>query len=189
MRIKKFPTQKLFVVIFLGFIFFLSLNSYFNLKNKIESEGSSFIAKEKVDVLLPVRFIIPKLSIDAPVEYVGITPEGLMDVPKGPNNVAWFNLGTPPGEVGSAVIAGHSGYKNNRPAVFDNLDKLQKGDKISVEDESGTIITFVVRELRTYNPKANPPEVFNSNDGASHLNLVTCTGDWNETARTHSSIF
>ena len=47
------------------------------------------------------------------VEDVGLTPGGAMDVPKGPSDVAWFDLGPRPGEVGSAVIAGHEGWKDN----------------------------------------------------------------------------
>ena len=57
-----------------------------------------------------------------------------MDVPKQPDDVAWFDLGFRPGQKGSAVIDGHSGWKDNRPAVFDNLSKLKNGDKIYVED-------------------------------------------------------
>jgi LPXTG-site transpeptidase (sortase) family protein len=109
-----------------------------------------------------------------------------MDVPKGPDDAAWFNLGPRPGEIGSSVIDGHSGYKNNRPAVFDKLYKLKKGDKIYVEDDKGNITTFVVREFKTYNPKADAKMVFSSNDGGSHLNLITCSGSWNKVERTHS---
>src|SRR3989344_283531 len=86
---------------------------------------------------IPVRLKIPSINVDANIEHVGTTPDGAMDVPKEPEDVAWFNLGPRPGETGSSVIAGHSGYKDNKPAIFDNLDKLQKGEKIYVEDEFG----------------------------------------------------
>jgi LPXTG-site transpeptidase (sortase) family protein len=109
-----------------------------------------------------------------------------MDVPKGPNEVAWFDLGPRPGENGSAVIAGHYGWKNNVPAVFDDLHKLRKGDKIYFEDEKGAITTFVVREIRTYTKDEAAPDVFGSSDGKAHLNLVTCTGAWNEAEETRS---
>lgn len=135
---------------------------------------------------LPVRLKIPKIKVDAPFEYVGFASDGTMDVPKGPDPVAWFSLGTRPGDIGSSVVAGHSGYKDNRPAVFDNLYKLDKGDKIYVEDEKGSILTFVVREVRTYNPKADTSNVFGMIDGQAHLNLITCTGIWNEKDKTRS---
>ena len=135
---------------------------------------------------LPIRFIIPKINVDATVEYVGVTSGGAMDVPKGPDAVAWFSLGSRPGETGSAVISGHYGWKNGIPAVFDNLHMLQKGDKLYVEDEKGAITTFVVREFRTYGGTEPAPEVFGSSDGKAHLNLITCTGVWNKTKKSYS---
>lgn len=132
------------------------------------------------------RLKIPSINVDAPVEYVGLTPDGAMAVPEGPNEVAWFNLGPRPGENGSAVISGHYGWKNNIPAVFDNLHKLRKGDQIYFEDGEGANITFVVREIRIYSKDEAAPDVFGSSDGKAHLNLVTCAGAWNELEKTRS---
>jgi LPXTG-site transpeptidase (sortase) family protein len=136
---------------------------------------------------LPVRLTIPKIKVDASIEYVGVTAKGEMGVPKGPKDVAWFDIGTRPGNIGSAVIAGHYGtWINGEGSVFDNLNKLVRGDKIYVEDEKGMISTFVVRESRSYNPNADASEVFGLADGKSHLNLVTCEGIWNEVSQTYS---
>ncbi len=134
----------------------------------------------------PSLLVIPKLNINASIEEVGMTPEGAMDVPQKPDDTAWFNLGTVPGAVGSSVIDGHSGWKNNRPAVFDGLGKLSPGDEIYVHDTNGAVITFVVRETKDYNPLQDASGVFGSNDGTSHLNLITCAGAWNDAERTHS---
>ncbi|MEX1995714.1 MAG: hypothetical protein WD887_02975, partial [Candidatus Saccharimonadales bacterium] len=41
---------------------------------------------------LPVRLKIPRIDVDADIEYVALTIAGDMDVPKGPNNAAWFAL-------------------------------------------------------------------------------------------------
>src|SRR3989338_9750705 len=109
-----------------------------------------------------------------------------MDAPTNPLDVAWFNLGPFPGEVGSSVIAGHSGYSNNKKAVFDNLNKLQKGDKIYVEDKKGIVHTFVVREFRDYDPESDATDVFFSDDGKAPLNLITCEGIWNEITKSRS---
>ncbi len=115
--------------------------------------------------------------MDAAVELVGLTPSGDMDTPKGLGNVAWFNLGSRPGESGSAVITGHSGiWENGEETVFNNLHTLRKDDTFSIEDEKGVISTFIVRESRKYDPEADASDVFISNDGKSHLNLITCIG-------------
>ena len=134
----------------------------------------------------PILLKIPSINVDSSVEYVGLTPDGAMDVPKGPMEIAWFELGSRPGESGSAVIAGHYGWKNNIPAVFDDLHKLRIGDKVSVEDEKGVITTFVVREMKTYKKDEVAPEVFGSSDGGAHLNLITCTGTWSKADKTFS---
>lgn len=141
---------------------------------------------EPIGVGLPIRLKIPAISVDSDIISVGLTLDGAMDVPKGPADVAWFDLGWRPGDSGSAVIAGHFGWKNKIPAVFDNLHKLNKGDKIYVEDEKGKVSTFVVRESRTYKKDDNPSDVFSSDDGRSHLNLITCMGAWNIMEKTRA---
>ena len=145
----------------------------------ISEQGKINILADQSSFGLPVRLKIPKISVNATVEYVGLTPDKAMDVPQGPDNVAWFDLGPRPGENGTAVIDGHFGWKNKIPAVFDDLYKLQKGDKIFVEDEKGITTTFIVRESRKYDSNADASNVFISNDGLSHLNLISCTGVWN----------
>lgn len=134
---------------------------------------------------LPIRLKIPNINVDTAVEYVGLTPDGAMDVPKNQNNVAWYEPGQRPGEKGSAVIAGHFGLKNGKLSVFDNLHKLHQGDKLYVVDDKGVIISFVVRESRSFNPQADASGVFGSNDGKVHLNLITCEGVWDKVAKSY----
>lgn len=133
-----------------------------------------------------MRLKIPSIKVDAPIKYVGLTSDGVMDVPERPNEVVWFNLGPRPGENGSAVIAGHYDWKDNAPAVFNNLNKLRTGDKIYIEDENGATITFIVRKTRIYSKDEVVLDVFSSSDGKAYLNLVTCTGSWSKAEKTYS---
>lgn len=135
---------------------------------------------------LPIRLKIPKIDVDAAIEYVGLTSLGAMDTPKGPEGAAWFELGERPGDMGSAVIAGHYGWKDGKTAVFDNLHTLEKGDKVYVEDEKGATLSFVVKEIRKYDEKADASNVFGSSDGKSHLNLITCEGVWSKVSKRYS---
>ncbi len=135
---------------------------------------------------LPIHLKIPSINVDASFEYVGLTPEGAMGVPKERSNIAWFELGPRPGEKGSAVIAGHYGWKNGKGSAFDNLYKLHKGDTLYIENEKGEITTFVVRESRRYDPEADASSVFGSNDGLAHLNLITCEGVWDAVSKSYS---
>ncbi len=127
---------------------------------------------------MPVRLLIPQIGVDAEIESVNITSNGALAVPKGPTRVGWFDLGARPGEVGTAVIDGHFGWYKKQPAVFDNLRLLRQGDKISVVDDAGVTVKFVVREVKTFAWNEDTQSVFTSNDGKAHLNLITCGGLW-----------
>lgn len=142
------------------------------------------VPPKRVD--FPLRLKIPKINVNAAIQYVGLTTNGAMAVPDGPDGVAWFNLGPRPGEIGSAVVAGHFGWRNNIPAVFDSLHKLRPGDTVVIENDRGANITFVVRESRRFDPVADASEVFLQSDGVAHLNLVTCEGAWSEASDSYS---
>ena len=133
-----------------------------------------------------MRLKIPSIGVDSIVEHVGLTSDGAMDVPKNPADVAWYNLGSRPGERGSSVIAGHYDTKKSAPAVFSRLHALQKGDKIYVESEDGVITAFVVRESKKYDRNENASDVFGSNNEGAYLNLVTCEGVWNKASKSYS---
>lgn len=175
-----------------GGLFFLGLILFFS-KNLVTT-GSMLIIKPlvinnpiaQVTHELPVRLKIPGINVDVNLEYVGVTEAGAMDMPKSLDKVAWFEPGVRPGDFGSAVIAGHFGKKNNKVSAFDNLNKLVKGDRIYIEDDKGMLTPFVVSGIKLYNPNANTADVFISNDGKAHLNLITCGGVWNSVAKSYS---
>lgn len=132
----------------------------------------------------PVRLKIPRINVDAAIGYVSVTSKGAMGVPNNTVDVGWFGLGPRPGDKGSAVIAGHVDGKNGEAGVFANLYKIKKGDKLYIEDNRKTLLTFVVREKRTYDP-GYAEDVFSRNDNA-HLNLITCDGIWDGSRKSYS---
>ena len=176
------------VILLAGLALCTALLFYFIPKDSIQSDLTSFITsdstllteQEQVRSNLPIRLKIPKINVDSLVEYVGLTPDGAMDVPKNREDVAWLDFGPRPGEDGTAVISGHYGQKNKKTSAFDNLYKLRKGDKIYIEDEKGENVSFIVSKTRRYDPKADATDVFGTNTGLSHLNLITCEGEWDE---------
>ncbi|MDO8572340.1 MAG: class F sortase [bacterium] len=187
-------TRRILVLVSLaGLLLSLELIFHAILKSSIQSDlipltagTTAFNEQGKMNLGLPVRLKIPRINVDATVEYVGLTPDGAMDIPKTASNVAWFNPGSRPGENGSAVLAGHYGWKNGKASAFDNLYKLRKGDKLYVEDDKGVTTSFVMRESRRYDPEADASGVFISNDGKSHLNLITCEGVWDNVSKSYS---
>jgi LPXTG-site transpeptidase (sortase) family protein len=197
--------RTLFIIFLAGCVFclliilflFFNLFNHFNVKSvsHVDSQAPQKLNGEKQITLsaqassgLPALLRIPKISIDAKIDFVGVTSDGAVGVPKGPTDVAWFDLGPRPGDNGSAVIDGHYGqWKNGGGSVFDDLNKLIPGDKIYVEDTEGMTVTFVVRELHTYGQNEYAPGVFSSGDGKAHLNLITCEGAWIEAQKTYSN--
>lgn len=134
----------------------------------------------------PVLLTIPSIGVRAAVQPVGTTADGSMQAPTRPEDVAWFEPGTRPGTIGSAVIAGHSGtWKNGKGSVFDSLQRLKPGDTVQVEDARGERTDFIVRGTRIFDPEADATEVFRSSDGKARLNLITCEGAWDATTRSY----
>lgn len=142
------------------------------------------VALENADV--PVRIKISSIGVDAAVNVVGETSAGAMDVPANATDTGWYELGPYPGDVGSAVIGGHVEWPYRSAAVFVDLRELKTGDVIEVLNGAGETVSFVVRETRMYDADADATDVFTSNDGKAHLNIITCAGVWDAQADQYS---
>lgn len=170
----------------------LIFSTVFVLKNTAQSNSvpigvvATTINKQVASFSLPIRLIIPIINVDAVIKYNGLTSDGAMDIDKNPTTVAWYRLGPRPGETGSAVIAGHYGWTGNEPAVFNDIHTLIKGDELSIINEKGISISFIVQMVKKYSPEAEASSVFKSIDGKSHLNLITCGGTWVNSKNTYS---
>ncbi|MCL6454032.1 MAG: class F sortase [Alicyclobacillus sp.] len=131
----------------------------------------------------PARIVIPAIGVDARVQHVGMV-DGRPGVPSNWVDTAWYDQGTQPGGVGSAVIDGHVSSVNG-PAVFYRLDELRPGDDVIVTGNNGAKLTFEVIQVAVY-PRNNAPlERIFGNFNTRNLNLITCAGLWNSQARTH----
>lgn len=161
-----------------------SLLLLFRLVNINKKPASQSHAVNEASPGLPVRLTIPAINVNTVIQYVGVDLNGQMEVPSNATDVGWFKIGPRPGEIGSAVIAGHFDGKNGEAAVFFNLYKLKPGDKLYVEDDKGTSTTFVVRESHIYSP-GYADDVFSRNDG-TYLNLITCDGVWDGAKKSYN---
>lgn len=130
----------------------------------------------------PSMLHVPRIGVNAPVEYVARDERGNMDVPNDPWNVAWYEPGTVPGEPGNAVLAGHVDSQSG-PAVFWYLKELVPGDHIYVTTVAGEELTFVVVEVAAYDVADVPVRrIFGGTDDRN-LNLITCEGTFDQSAR------
>jgi sortase A len=125
----------------------------------------------------PSRLKIDSIDVDAPFEYVGIDDDGNMGVPEGWDNVAWYEPGTVPGDVGNSVIAGH--YDSDTgPAVFYDLNELEEGDTVTIITEDDEELVFEITEIESVHvDDADTSKIFGSTD-ERNLNLITCEGVW-----------
>ncbi|NTU72810.1 class F sortase [Candidatus Roizmanbacteria bacterium] len=134
---------------------------------------------------LPARLLIPRLRIDSAVEAVAQDKDGAMDVPKNEWNVGWYSLGTRPGETGSAVIAGHLDTAVG-PAIFYRISSLQPDDVVEVIDIKGRQTKFRVTSIKVHPYTSFPINEVFGKTGGSFLNLITCTGAFDQNTKRYS---
>jgi len=140
--------------------------------------------QEKVGI--PARIEISSIALNSVIEKVALADGRSIDVPKLPMNTGWYDLGPRPGQKGTAIIDGHVNWLDGSSGVFANLHSIQPGDAIKVIDDKGATVSFIVRESKSYNASSHPKNVFSSNDGKSHLNIITCDGVWDSHAKQYS---
>ena len=127
---------------------------------------------------LPVRLVIPRIGIDAPVTVKSVEPDGLMQNPNGPEDVAWYDFTAPPGRGGNAVFSGHLDYRDYGPAVFARLREVKAGDVLEVRLEDGTLHRYVVSLSALYPATSAPSEEIVGPTGREMVTLITCEGTW-----------
>ncbi|MET9606348.1 class F sortase [Streptomyces sp. NPDC006512] len=129
---------------------------------------------------VPDRIKIPGIKVDAPLDTVGLDPQGVMREPDfaKPDDAAWYRQGPTPGEPGAAAIVGHMDTPQAPKAVFFNLRELKKDQQIEVHRTDGTTAVFAVDEVDTFKKDAFPTDrVYGDTHGKAELRLVTCGGD------------
>jgi sortase (surface protein transpeptidase) len=127
---------------------------------------------------LPLRLVVPRLSVDAPVIAVGLTPQLAMDVPKRAEEVGWYEYSVRPGMKGNSVLAGHLDW-NGVSGVFRRLNDLRGGDKVAIRGADGQERDYTVEWNREW-PFATAPvgTIFEPLDRPA-VTLITCGGRWN----------
>jgi sortase (surface protein transpeptidase) len=123
--------------------------------------------------------------VDAPVEVVGLDPDGAMGAPRRFESVGWYGLGPIPGEEGAAVMGGHVDSKDG-PAVFWSLKDLRPGDEVAVDLSDGRTVVFAVEGSGWYTPSEAPLQSIFARDGTPRLNLVTCGGVFDRRNRAYT---
>ncbi|MEV7420957.1 class F sortase [Streptomyces sp. NPDC089919] len=128
---------------------------------------------------VPDRIEIPDISVDAKLDTVGLDSDGVMQEPDfaKPMDAAWYKQGPTPGEKGAAAIVGHMDTPTTREAVFYNLKKLKKNERIEVHRADGGTAVFAVDRVATYKKDAFPTDKVYGATKDAELRLITCGGN------------
>ncbi|WP_435851391.1 class F sortase [Streptomyces thermolilacinus] len=127
----------------------------------------------------PTRLLIPAIDVDAPFTDLAIGPSGRLDSPPPDetNLVGWFAAGPSPGELGTAIVAGHLDTKT-APAVFASLSTLSRGDSINIVRADGTTASFVVDAIDNFPQDKFPDDLVYAHTRDAQLRLITCGGSY-----------
>jgi sortase (surface protein transpeptidase) len=123
----------------------------------------------------PTRVQIPSIKVDAPLIGLSLDPDQhLAPPPEEDTNLAgWYQHGTPPGSVGTAIIAGH--VDNDRgPGVFYNLGVLKRGDRVEVERTDGNAAVFTIYAVEAFDAKHFPDQRVYGPSTRAELRVITC---------------
>lgn len=178
-----------FILIFVVLVLIyqgISLSKFSNKYNSSSHNISSVIPLS----LNPIKITIPTLNIETVIEHVSKNKKGQMDTPKVLNDVAWYILSATPGQLGSAVIAGHFDDDKGNPAIFYTLNTLKRGDKIIITFDNKSTAVFIVEDMfDEKNTKEFASKVFEQSKTESYIHLVTCSGDWNSQLKEYTNRF
>ncbi len=142
-------------------------------KGKPSSSANDRVAR---DPSHPVRLVISSIGVNAQVDGLGTTSEGLIAVPQAYGVVGWYNKGAIPGKPGPAVMVGH--FTGGYGGVFDKLGDLKNGDLITTTNGRGESVTYKVTRKKEYAKDKVPMQKIFEKSNDSRLEIITCAGKW-----------
>lgn len=125
----------------------------------------------------PLRVMVPRLKIDAPVTGIGSGEKGRLEAPPlGDRNlVGWDRQSPVPGSPGAAVLVGHLDTKSG-PAVFARLRQVKAGDTLAVVRSDEQVVVYRATEIQEVGKSDFPVGKVFSVSTIPAIRLVTCGG-------------
>lgn len=123
----------------------------------------------------PVSLVIPAIGVRTSLIRLGRTAHGTLQVPTSTSVAGWYLASPRPGEIGSAVVAGHiDSYAG--PGVFFRLRLLRPGNLVYVRRTDGTLAVFRVYAEHMYVKTRFPTQRVYGPEPDAELHLITCGG-------------
>jgi sortase (surface protein transpeptidase) len=131
----------------------------------------------EVPAVPPVRLELPGSGVDAPVDPVGVEPNGAMTLPADVGRVGWYRFGpTPGGTEGTAVLAGHVDDREQGLGALSPLRGVEPGTEVLVTDAAGAGTRWRVVSRELIDKQVLPLAELFARSGPPRLVLLTCGG-------------
>jgi LPXTG-site transpeptidase (sortase) family protein len=132
------------------------------------------------------RVIVPSLSIDMPIDPLGVDANNLMELPVSPFAAAWYRFGpAPASEQGATVIAAHVDSLSEGVGPFSQLRRAEVGALVTVIDAAGVAHDYRVVSVERIAKAEVPLDRVFTKQGDPVVVLVTCGGEWNRQAESY----
>jgi sortase (surface protein transpeptidase) len=128
-----------------------------------------------VPVARPISLTIPLIGVRTPLVTLGLTENGMLQLPSSAAEAGWYAGSVRPGSVGPSVIVGHVDSLSG-PGVFFRLSELRPGDRVYVTRADGTLVEFRVTAVQTYLKVSFPTQAVYGGTPYPELRLITCGG-------------
>nr|WP_166756280.1 class F sortase [Modestobacter marinus] len=132
----------------------------------------------------PESVWIPAIDVRRDLVDLGLAGDGTAEVPTDPDDAGWFTGGGRPGSRGPTVLLGHVDSTAG-PAVFAELGELVPGDVVEVTVTGGAVARYAVTGSEQVPKDEFPTAAVFGATTQDVLRLVTCTGDFDRSARSY----
>jgi Sortase domain len=118
----------------------------------------------------PLRIRVPVIGLNEGVSktQLAIDRNRKLNSPDDPQTLGWYQANGP------LIVVGHVDSSTG-PAVFFHLAKIGRGDRVSVDFDDGTSVTYVASQVSRF-PKQSFPTDLVYRAPSTDIRLVTCGG-------------
>ncbi|WP_082015579.1 class F sortase [Streptacidiphilus jiangxiensis] len=136
----------------------------------------------------PVRIVIARLGVNAPLVPVGRAADGTVATPpfSEPTTAGWYRGSITPGQNGTSVIVGHVDTPTG-PAVFYPLTVARTGDTVAITRADRSTADFTVDAVKVIpRDDFDETQVYGAT-GRPEVRLITCGGTFDKATQEYSS--
>lgn len=134
----------------------------------------------------PKYIRLPSIGAEGFIQRVGVDQNQQVAVPNNVHVGGWFVDSVRPGQTGLSIIDGHVDGRE-ADGIFKNLANLKENDEYSIEMGDGNTTRYRVIEVASVDTSGAANVLFSQKPNVkSQLNLITCGGDFDPSARSYN---